>query len=228
MSDHIVSSFDDELKGLRRSIAEMGGLSEQLVEQAVTALLRADADIAKQVVVSDIAINKLHVEIEENAVLIIAKRQPVAQDLRETISAIRISSDLERVGDLGKNIARRTIASAGDRSVSMRLMTGVEHLSNLALRQLKRVLDAYSSRDTGEARRIWAGDQEIDAVYTSLFREMLTYMMEDPRNITMCTHLLFCAKNLERIGDHVTNIAETVYYLVEGEHLQEYDSETAA
>ncbi len=215
MAQHIVTSFEDELKGLSRSLAEMGGHAEQLVERALNALLRSDPDLAQQMILADRRIDEMHREIEEQAVLVIARRQPMAQDLRETIAAIRISSDLERIGDLGKNIARRTVAIQ-DQAVTQKLRTGVQHLGNLGLAQVKKVLDAYGSRDLAKAQEVCRRDDEIDAVYTSLFRELLTYMMEDPRNITMCTHLLFCAKNLERIGDHATNIAETVHYLITG------------
>ena len=213
---HIVTSFEDDLKGLSRSLAEMGGLAEHLVERALTALLRSDPDLAQQMILADRRIDNMHRDIEESAVLVIARRQPMAQDLRETIAAIRISNDLERIGDLGKNIARRTVAIQ-DQVFSQKLRTGVQHLGDLCLAQVKNVLDAYGSRDLAKAQEVCRGDDEIDAVYTSLFRELLTYMMEDPRNITMCTHLLFCAKNLERIGDHATNIAETIHYLITGE-----------
>ncbi len=216
MAQHIVTSFEDELKGLSRSLAEMGGHAEQLVERALIALLRSDPDLAQQMILADRKIDEMHREIEEQAVLVIARRQPMAQDLRETIAAIRISNDLERIGDLGKNIARRTVAIQ-DQVFSQKLRTGVQHLGDLGLAQVKKVLDAYGSRDLAKAQEVCRRDDEIDAVYTSLFRELLTYMMEDPRNITMCTHLLFCAKNLERIGDHATNIAETVHYLITGE-----------
>ena len=218
MSQHIVTSYEDELKGLSRSIAEMGGLAEQLVDQSITALLRSDAALARSVVAADRQIDDLHRQIEERAILVIARRQPMAQDLRETIAAFRIVSDLERVGDLGKNIAKRALAIQDHAPFSQKLRVGVEHLAELGLQQLGKVLDSYGTRDVAKAREVCARDEEIDAVYTSLFRELLTYMMEDPRNITMCTHLLFCAKNIERIGDHATNIAETVYYLVTGEH----------
>ena len=145
----------------------------------------------------------------------IARRQPMAQDLREIMAAIHIATDLERVGDLAKNTAKRVFAVESN-FASQRLVAGVEHISEMSLAQLKTVLDSYASRDLAAARSVWERDDEIDAMYTSLFRELLTYMMEDPRNITFCTHLLFCAKNLERIGDHATNIAETVHYLVSG------------
>jgi len=213
---HIVTSYEDELKGLSRSLAEMGGHAEHLVERALSALLRSDPVLAQQMILADRKIDDMHRDIEERAVLVIARRQPMAQDLRETISAIRISNDLERIGDLGKNIARRTVAIQ-DQVFSQKLRTGVQHLGDLGLAQVKKVLDAYGSRDLAKAQEVCKRDDEIDAVYTSLFRELLTYMMEDPRNITMCTHLLFCAKNLERIGDHATNIAETIHYLITGE-----------
>src|SRR6185295_15804278 len=216
MAQHIVTSFEDDLQGLSRSIAEMGGRAEQIVEHSISALLGADVSLAHEVIEADTKVDALHRQIEESAILIIARRQPMAQDLRETIAAIRIANDLERVGDLGKNIAKRAVAIQKE-SFSQKVRVGVEHLAELARRQVKKVLDAYATRDVKKAQEVCARDEEIDAVYTSLFRELLTYMMEDPRNITMCTHLLFCAKNLERIGDHATNIAETVFYLITGE-----------
>jgi phosphate transport system protein len=218
--EHIVASFEDELQNLSRSIAEMGGRSEDIVERAIAALLRSDVDLAIDVIEADKKVDVLHRQIEEDAVLLIARRQPMAQDLREAIAAIRIANDLERIGDLGKNIAKRAVAIQDER-FSQKLRVGVEHLSELGLRQVKKVLDAFAARDVEKAREVCAQDEEIDAVYTSLFRELLTYMMEDPRNISMCTHLLFCAKNLERIGDHATNIAETVYYLITGQQWDE-------
>jgi len=216
MAQHIVTSFEDDLQGLSRSIAEMGGRAEQIVEHSIGALLGADVSLAHEVIEADKKVDALHRQIEESAILVIARRQPLAQDLRETVAAIRIASDLERIGDLGKNIAKRAVVIQNE-TFSQKVRVGVEHLAELGLRQVKKVLDAYASRDVEKAREVCAQDQEIDAVYTSLFRELLTYMMEDPRNITMCTHLLFCAKNLERIGDHATNIAETVFYLITGE-----------
>jgi phosphate transport system protein len=216
MAQHIVTSFEDDLQGLSRSIAEMGGRAEDIVERSISALLRSDPVLAYQVIEADKKVDQMHRQIEETAIIVIARRQPLAQDLRETIAAMRIANDLERVGDLGKNIAKRALAIQKE-AFSQKVRVGVEHLAELGLRQVKKVLDAYATRDVEKAREVCAQDQEIDAVYTSLFRELLTYMMEDPRNITMCTHLLFCAKNLERIGDHATNIAETVFYLITGE-----------
>jgi len=218
MSEHIVSRFDDELKDVQRRIAEMGGMAERLVDLSVSALTRLDTATANSVIADDRYLDLVQRECEETAIRIIALRQPMATDLREVIGAIRISSDLERIGDLAKNIAKRVLALDGQFQ-SKRFMTGVEHMAELSLAQLKDVLDAYATRDVRQAFEVWKRDADIDSMYTSLFRELLTYMMEDPRNISLCTHLLFCAKNIERIGDHATNIAETVHYVVTGEAL---------
>ncbi|TGD94719.1 phosphate signaling complex protein PhoU [Methylobacterium nonmethylotrophicum] len=218
MSGHIVTSYDQELQNLRRSIAEMGGIAEKMVADSGQALLRRDAALAQAVIAVDQRLDGLQREIEEKAILLIAKRQPMAIDLRETISAIRVSGDLERIGDLAKNVAKRVVAIS-DQVQLQKIVVGVEHMNELVQEQLKDVLDAYATQDTVAALDVWARDGGIDALYTSLFRELLTYMMEDPRNITFCTHLLFCAKNVERIGDHTTNIAETIHYLATGETL---------
>jgi phosphate transport system protein len=193
----------------------MGGLAEKQVADAVDALARRDTTLAQRVTAADVHIDTLQHEIEEKAVLTIARRQPMAVDLREIVSALRISNDLERIGDLAKNIAKRVIALNAE-FPPPKLIRGVEHMTDLLLCQLKAVLNAYARRSVAEAMAVWRGDEEIDAVCTSVFRELLTYMMEDPRNITFCIHLLFCAKNIERMGDHATNIAETVHYMIEG------------
>jgi phosphate transport system protein len=219
-SDHIVASFDDELNDLSQKIAEMGGLCEQYVADSVAALVNRDTAMAQRVITGDRRIDELQKQIEENAVLMIARRQPMARDLREIMAAIHIANDLERVGDMAKNTAKRVIAIEGNFG-SQRLVAGVEHMAELSLNQLKNVLDAFASRDLDAALAVWSRDDEVDAMYTSLFRELLTYMMEDPRNITFCTHLLFCAKNIERIGDHATNVAETLHYLITGTPLTE-------
>ena len=215
MSEHIVTSFDEELNGLAQKIAEMGGLAEQHVADSVAALVDRNVEKAQRVIAADDRIDKLQVQIEENAVSMIARRQPMARDLREIMAAIHIANDLERIGDLAKNTSKRVLALESNFG-SQRLVAGVEHMAELSLTQLKEILDAFASRDLAAARSVWGRDNEIDAMYTSLFRELLTYMMEDPRNITFCTHLLFCAKNIERIGDHATNIAETLIYLITG------------
>jgi len=219
MTDHIVRSYDAELEGLRRSLAEMGGMSERMLGDSTVALVRRDTALAQKVISADQRLDNLQRDVEERAVLTIARRQPLAQDLRELISAIRLASDIERVGDLAKNIAKRAVAISGQFQPPHRAVVGLEHMSRLVQAQLKDVLDAYAASNEQKAMEVWRRDGEIDALYTSLFRELLTYMMEDPRNITFCTHLLFCAKNVERIGDHTTNIAETIHYLVTGESL---------
>jgi len=216
MSDHIVKSYDQELRELRNMIAEMGGYAEKSVVESVDALIKRDITRAQNVIALDTAIDRLQRAVEERAVLIIAKRQPMALDLRELVSAIRVSNDLERIGDLGKNVAKRVVALNGNMQPA-KIFGGFDHMADLVLGQLKQVLDAFAQRNIEEALSVWRSDGEIDAMYTSLFRELLTYMMEDPRNIGFCTHLLFCAKNIERIGDHATNIAETVHYLITGQ-----------
>jgi len=220
MVEHTAKAFDVDLQELGRKVAEMGGLAEKQLVDAVAALTRHDLDLATEVVAADAQIDDMQREIEEKAVLTIARRQPMAVDLREIISALRISNELERLGDLAKNVGKRVLALEGDVSPPQ-LMRGLERMANLALAQLKRVLDAYGARDVEAALAVWKGDEEIDAMCTSLFRETLTYMIEDPRNITFCIHVMFTAKNIERMGDHATNIAETVYYLVEGHPIPE-------
>lgn len=217
-SVHIMSAYDEELKYLSKRIAAMGGHAERMVEQAVAALVNADPGLAQKVIRDDAVLDEGQREIDDKAIIIIAKRQPMATDLREIVGAIRISADLERVGDLGKNVAKRVVAVTDGRQ-PISLFRGLEALANLALTQLKEVLDVYASRSVDKIGFVRDRDDQIDAMYTSLFRELLTYMMEDPRNITPCTHLLFCAKNIERIGDHATNIAETIYYIVTGDQM---------
>ncbi|HEY5818552.1 MAG TPA: phosphate signaling complex protein PhoU [Mesorhizobium sp.] len=214
-SVHIVSAFDGDLKSIADQLGAMGGHAERMVEQAVAALVNSDAALARKVVEDDAFLDIAEREIGDKAILLIAKRQPLAADLREVIGAIRISADLERVGDLGKNVAKRTVAISGT-SQPLSLFRGIEALAELALTQLKDVLDVYASRAVERLGYMRNRDDQIDAMYTSLFRQLLTYMMEDQRNIAPCTHLLFCAKNIERIGDHATNIAETIYYVLTG------------
>jgi phosphate transport system protein len=211
-SEHTAKAFDMDLQD--RMVAEMGGLAEKQIADSVAALTKRDLDRARRVVAADDRIDALQAEIEDKAVLTIARRQPMAVDLREVVSALRVASDLERIGDLAKNIGKR-VALTGDFH-PLKLIRGVEHMAALVLAQLKEVLDAYAARDLVRALAVWRGDEEVDALCTSLFRELITYMMEDPRNITFCIHLMFCAKNIERMGDHATNIAETVHYLIEG------------
>ena len=218
MTDHTAKAFYVDLQDLTRLVSEMGGLAEKQIGDSIDALSKLDEALAVRVVALDNKIDMLQREIEERAVLTIAKRQPMAIDLRDVVGALRVANDLERIGDLAKNIAKRTPAI--DRDIQLqKVMRGVEHMADLVLTQIKDVLDAYARRDVNKAMGVWRGDEEIDAVNNSLFRELLTYMMEDPRNISLCIHLLFCAKNIERMGDHATNIAETIYYMVEGRPL---------
>src|SRR2546421_11188819 len=220
ISDHTTKAFDVDLQELTRMVAEMGGLAEKQTADAVDALARRDADRAQRVVAADPAIDSLQREIEEKAVLTIARRQPMAVDLREIVGALRVANDLERIGDLAKNIGKRVLALDGEFHPP-KLIRGVEHIGALVLAQLKQVLDSYTAHELEKALAVWNGDEEIDAMCTSLFRELLTYMMEDPRNITFCIHLMFCAKNIERMGDHATNIAESVHYMIEGRPITE-------
>jgi phosphate transport system protein len=220
MTEHIVSSYDEELKSLAVKISRMGGHAEKLLTDAITSLNQHDQDLAVRTIEADELIDELEREVEEAAILMIAKRQPMAVDLREIVAAIKISSDLERVGDLAKNIAKRAVAVQSETG-AQKAIVGIDHMSRLASEQLKDVLDSFTQRDVDKAMKVWHRDTELDAMYTSIFRELLTYMMEDPRNITFSTHLLFAAKNIERIGDHATNMAETIVYLVRGETLRD-------
>jgi len=210
VTQHTVSAYDRELDQLERLIAEMGGLAEKMVIEAVDALANADTALAHQVIATDPRIDALQREVEDLAVMTIARRQPVAIDLRELIGAIRVAGDLERVGDLAKNIAKRTIKIGVD-ARAPRAIVGLKHMNE--------VLDAYAQRDAERAREVWERDIDLDALEDSVFRDLLTHMMEDPRNISFCAHLLFCSKNIERIGDHATNIAETVVYVGTGQSM---------
>jgi phosphate transport system protein len=220
MMEHTIKAFDADLQDLVRVVAEMGGLAEKQIGDAFEALDKRDLALAERVVADDAKIDALQREIEEKAILTIARRQPMAVDLREIVGALRVSNDLERIGDLAKNIAKRVGALEGDFQ-PQQVMRGVEHMTDLVLTQIKDVLDSFARRNAAEAMAVWRSDEEVDAVNNSLFRELLTYMMEDPRYISYCIHLLFCAKNIERMGDHATNIAETVYYMVEGHAIAE-------
>ncbi len=218
LNEHIVSSFEEELTNLNKSISEMGGMVEQAITDSATALLRLDHQQAQDVRLFDKKIDDIQQRINDAAVSIIARRQPMAADLRMVVTAIQVANDLERTGDMAKQLAKRAlqIESLG---LAPKFYNGVKHMTELVARQLKMALDAYLARDSKAAIEVCNRDDEVDAMHTSLFRELLTYMMEDPRNITQCTHLLFCTKSLERVGDHATNIAEAAYYLETGQHL---------
>ncbi|WP_448203679.1 phosphate signaling complex protein PhoU [Azospirillum sp. sgz302134] len=218
-SDHIVRSFSQELQRLANLITQMGGVAEAQVDAAVKAVARRDVALAAQVMQTDQRIDQYEREIDAEAIRLLALRQPLAQDLREIVSALKISADLERIGDYASNIAKRSLALA--QVPPVRPAAAIPRMGLLVEAIMKDVLDAYIERDVAKAVSAWERDEELDDLYTSLFREVLTYMMEDPRNITPCTHLLFMAKNLERIGDHATNVAETIHFLVVGAPLRE-------
>lgn len=217
MTEHTVRSFSQDLEELSGDIARMGGLTEDMLSDAVKAVAMRDLALAETVVARDPQIDALQVEVEKKILRLLALRQPLARDLRQTISAMKISYELERIGDLAKNIAKR--AKVVDTIEPSGPLKGVARMGRLVGAQLKRVLDAYAALETAAAGRVWSRDEEVDEHYQSLFREVLTYMMEDPRTISACAHLLFVAKNLERIGDHCTNIAEEIHFLVTGEQL---------
>jgi phosphate transport system protein len=218
-SEHIVKSYDEELSRLSKAIMSMGGLAETQLAAAIQAVVRRDAELAAEVVAQDAAVDQLDKDVEAMAVRLLALRQPMARDLREIVSALKISADLERICDYAANIAKRSIALS--QSPVAKPVYAIPRMARLAQREIKDVLDAYVQHDAEKARAVWLADEELDELYTGLFRELLTYMMEDPRSITSGTHLLFMAKNIERIGDHATNIAETIYYLINGVQLTE-------
>ncbi len=218
-TEHIVKSFDEELKQLSQMVAQMGGLAEAQLQAAIEALVARDAEEAARVVKSDVRIDQLERQISNQTIRMLALRQPMAQDLRQVVAALKISSDIERIGDYAANVAKRAIALT--QSPPMRPVGGIARMGRLVQQIIKDTLDAYSDNDADKAIAAWKRDQEVDDMYNSLFRELLTYMMEDPRNIGPSTHLMFIAKNIERIGDHATNVAEIIHYLVRGEDIVE-------
>ncbi len=218
MTEHTVRAFDLELRELNDLVVEIGdAVTGQL--KAVIGVQRArDQNGAQRVIESDIKVDELQARIEEKVVQIIAKRQPMAIDLRTLIATLKIATDVERIGDLAKNNAKRVLAMSAQPHHS-EFAANLERLGRLVLEQVDNAMKALITRDDTLARQVWARDSEVDTMQTSLFRELLTYMMEDPRNIGPCTHLLFCARNLERIGDHATNIVEQVHYIATGKSM---------
>lgn len=216
-TEHTVKAFEQELRRLSNHISQMGGVAEAQIDAAVQAVARRDVDLAGRVMNSDARLDEYERQIEQDTIRMLALRQPMGIDLREILAALKISTDLERVGDYAANIAKRSIALA--QLPAVRPAAAIPRMGRIVQEMLKDVLDAYVDRDVDKAILAWHRDEELDDLYTSLFRETLTYMMEDPRNITPCTHLLFIAKNLERAGDHATNIAETIHFLVKGQPL---------
>ena len=218
MNEHIVKSFEDELNSLTAECARMGGLTEAQVSDAIDAVVKRDQAAAELVVGRDERLDVLEADIERKAIRLIALRQPMANDLRKTVAAMKIASNLERCGDLAKNIAKRTLVIIESEPLTP-LTRSIDRMGKLVLTRLTSVLDAYTRSDLERALAVWSQDDEVDEHYNSLFRELLTYMMGDPRTITACAHMLFVAKNLERIGDHATNIAEIVHYEITGEEM---------
>jgi phosphate transport system protein len=217
VSEHIVKSYDAELKRLTQEIQRMGDLALAELEASIDAVVKRDSEAAQIVIGSDGAIDALELEVSQDVVQLLVARAPMARDLREVMAALRIAADIERIGDYAANVAKRAISL--NQLAPVKPVHALPRLAELAGELLRDVLDAYRERDADAALLAWARDEELDELYTSLFRELLTYMMEDPRNITASTHLLFMAKNIERIGDHATNIAENVYYLVHGSRI---------
>jgi phosphate transport system protein len=217
--DHIVKSFDEELRRLREQILAMGGRAEAQLADAIQALARRDSEKATRVIESDKGIDALEMTVAQDSLKILALRQPMAKDLREVIAAIKISADIERIGDYAKNIAKRALQL--NQQAPLKPTGSIPRMGDLAIKLINAVLSAYANDDAEGLLAAWRSDESIDEMYNSLFRELLTYMMEDPRNIGASTHLLFIAKNIERIGDHATNIAETVHFLVHGKPIDE-------
>jgi phosphate transport system protein len=217
---HIVTSFELDLKKLRDMIAGMGGLVERAVADATTALLDHDPAIAASVVEMDPKIDAEERNVEQFAIRLLALRQPVADDLRQVVSALKVITDLERIGDYASNVAKRSLVI--NKMASTFALSGLGQMARLVQQNLKTVIDAAGEGDPAKAVTVWRADQAVDDLYNTIFRELITYMMEDARSITACTHLLFIAKNLERIGDHATNIAELTYYAVTGESLPDF------
>ncbi|TPI58574.1 phosphate signaling complex protein PhoU [Mesorhizobium sp. B3-1-7] len=218
MAEHTVASFDEDLRQISRLINDMGDLASSMVGGATRALLETDNALAQRVVSDDAIMDARQRELDDRAITLIAKRQPMADDLRNVVGSIRMAGDLERIGDLAKNIAKR-VGSVGVSAAPRDLTHSIDSMAQLVLIQVQAVIQEYMVGDATVLAKLRNDDERIDVKYTSVFRELLTYMMEDPRNITACTHLLFCAKNLERIGDHVTNIAENAYYVLTGTQL---------
>jgi phosphate transport system protein len=216
-TDHIVTSFDEELSRLSDLISRMGGLAESQLEDAIQALQTRDSSLAEQAVENDRQIDDLHIEVDELAIRLLALRQPMGADLRHIVTGLKIAPVVERIGDYSKNVAKR--ASALNQMPPVKPLFTIPRMGRLVRDMVKDVLDAFSNNDVEMARDVWMRDKEVDEMYDSLFRELLTYMMEDARHITACTHLLFIARNIERIGDLATNIAELIQYQVEGRAL---------
>ena len=214
---HTIHRYDEELGALRSLVGRMGEIAERQIAGATRALVERDARLAGDIVAGDAELDRLERDVEAQAIKVLALRHPLANDLRLVVGALKAAGDLERVGDYAANAAKRCTIVAGQPPLGS--LNGFERMSALVVRNLHEAVSALVSGDAEGAKRVWSADQSVDSIYTGIFREMLTHMMEDPRNITAATHLLFVAKNLERIGDHATNIAEIAHYLASGEIL---------
>ncbi|HLI21691.1 MAG TPA: phosphate signaling complex protein PhoU [Stellaceae bacterium] len=217
VTEHIIKSYDQELQRLDNSIAEMGGMAESQLAAAIDAVQKRDSDLAASVIEADSRVDEMEHEVEALVVRLLALRQPLARDLRQIVAALKTATDLERICDYAANVAKRSLVL--NQSAPVKPVYALPRMGVVCQAMIKDMLDAYVEHDAEKAYAVWLRDEELDEMYTSLFRELLTYMIEDARNITACTHLLFMAKNLERIGDHTTNIAETLYFLVHGKPL---------
>ncbi|MBF0169426.1 MAG: phosphate signaling complex protein PhoU [Alphaproteobacteria bacterium] len=217
-TEHSIKSYDEELEHLSKAIAQMGGLAEGQLSSAIQAVAKRDSDLASRVVSQDARVDELEQEVDALSLRMLALRQPVAVDLRAIVSSIKIASDIERIADYAANVAKRAMIL--NSMPPVKPVSAVPRMGRLVQEIFKEVLDALVERDADKALEVWKRDEEVDDMYTSIFRELITYMMEDPRTITACTHLLFIAKNIERIGDHATNIAELIYFLVHGKPLK--------
>ena len=218
--DHIVKDFNEELSQLDNLLAEMGGLCEAQLSKAMEAMVKRDVDLASAVIEGDRRIDELEKEVDSLAINLIALRQPMAADLRMIIASLKVANNLERVGDYAKNIGKRTIALSKSPVIS-NTANSIQRMSTMVEGMIKNALDALINRDSQRAKDVRISDQEVDQMHSSLFKELLTFMAEDPESISTCTHLLFIAKNLERVGDHMTSVAEQIVFIVEGEILDD-------
>lgn len=216
---HIVRKYDDELETLSSEVLRMGGMAESLLAQSIDVVVKRDSELARKIIEKDQQIDALEAEIDAQCTRLLALRQPMAVDLRAILTALKLAGEIERIGDYAKNLAKRSLAL--NRTPPVAPVHGIPRLGAMVQGMIKDVLDAYANRDSALALEVWRRDAAVDQLYDSLFRELLTYMMEDVRTITPCTHLIFMAKNIERSGDHATNMAEMIYFLITGQRLIE-------
>jgi phosphate transport system protein len=219
MAPHIVKSYEEELRSLEATILRMGGLAEGQLTAAIEAFAKRDAELAQRTAAADKLIDQIDHDIAEQTTRLLALRQPMASDLRQVIGALMLAGEIERIGDYAKNIAKHSLVV--NRLPSPRSTTLIQRMGVLVQEMIKDVLDAYSGKDPARAIAVWKRDGDVDELYNTQFRAILTYMLEDSRTITACTHLLFIAKNIERIGDHATNMAETIHFVLTGKRLEE-------